>query len=173
MNNRFEVIAVTKRHLLTADILVWGLAFTIPLVLSHPQPLVGTIVNSLLVITARRMPIRSWLPIAILPSLGVIMHGVLFGSLTMFLIYFLPIIWLGNLIYMKVISFKSPAYAANVMFGAALKAGLLFLGANLYLSLGLVPTLFLTAMGINQLLTALSGGVVAWLALLILKENHG
>lgn len=173
MNNKVETIAVAKRHLLTTDTLVWGLAFTIPLVLSHPQPLVGTIVNSLLVVTARRMPIRSWLPIAILPSLGVIMHGVLFGSLTMFLIYFLPIIWLGNLIYMKVISLEGSAYAVNVLFGAVLKAGLLFFGASLYLSLDLVPSLFLTAMGINQLLTALSGGVVAWLALLILREKHG
>jgi len=97
----------------------------------------------------------------------------LFGSLTMFLVYFLPIIWLGNLIYMKVISLEGSAYAVNVLFGAVLKAGLLFFGASLYLSLGLVPALFLTAMGINQLLTALFGGVAAWLALLILKENHG
>ena len=167
-----KIIALTRKILLSPEILVWSLAFSVPLILSKPQPLVGTIINALLVISALKVNRKNWLPIVVLPSLGAVMHGVLFGSFTLFLVYFLPIIWLSNLLYMKVISFKNSTYAVNLFVGAIIKAGLLFLGAKLYLSLNLVPVFFLTVMGINQLLTALAGGIVARVALIILRKDY-
>ena len=77
-------------------------------------------------------------------------------------------IWLGNLLFMKVVSLGGPAFGMNLLFGALIKAGVLFLGAKIFFSLSLVPEFFLTAMGINQVLTALMGGVLAKIGLLII-----
>ncbi|PIP14922.1 hypothetical protein COY88_02950 [Candidatus Roizmanbacteria bacterium CG_4_10_14_0_8_um_filter_35_28] len=51
-----------------------------------------------LFIAVQKFSYKKILPVIVLPSLGAILNGVLFGPATIFLYYFLPFIWIGNLI---------------------------------------------------------------------------
>ncbi|OGD63707.1 hypothetical protein A2160_03410 [Candidatus Beckwithbacteria bacterium RBG_13_42_9] len=151
---------------LTLEVALGMVVFTIPLFLSGPQLLVGTIVSALLIIIAVKTSPKYWLPLAMLPSLGAFMHGVLFGPLTFFLLYFLPVIWLGNYIFMRVAVNKIELpLAVKILVASSFKAALLFLLARIYYGLGIVPAVFIVAMGINQWFTALAGGIIGSLAL--------
>ncbi|MCL4374769.1 hypothetical protein M1523_02815 [Patescibacteria group bacterium] len=147
------------------DIALPALAFAIPFFVSGPQWLTGTAVNTLLYLVAlTNRPQRVWIGVSLLPSLAAFSHGLVFGPATFFLIYFLPVIWVGNYIMMKTFSgcparFNNPA---RLLLSAAAKAGLLFISALFYYQLKLVPPAFLTAMGIIQLATAIAGGILAF-----------
>ena len=146
------------------------LSFVTPFSLGQPQWLVGTIVNTCLFLAAIFLPKKFFIPLAIFPSLGVLARGIIFGPFTLFLVYFLPFIWLGNLILIlvfKTLDGKSFGlkYLIFVFCAAGAKYLLLMATANIYFKFHLVPGIFLQAMGINQLLTALAGGVVSWIIL--------
>jgi len=57
---------------------------------------VGIIVNAVLVFGALHIKKYSLLPLIMLPSLGVLARGAIFGPFTMFLVYMIPLIWVGN-----------------------------------------------------------------------------
>ena len=141
-------------------------SFFVPFLIGHPQLLVGIIVNTMLIAAALNLKGYQLLPIIIAPSLGVLARGMVFGPLTIYLIYLLPFIWIGNTLL--VISFKwlklksKQNYWLTLIVGSAFKSGFLFLAALLLYSLGIIPVIFLTAMGLIQLTTALSGGVAAY-----------
>jgi len=156
------------------------LSFIVPFSLGHPQWLVGTIINASLFLAAIFLPKKFFVPLIILPSLGVLGRGIIFGPFTSFLIYFLPFIWLGNLIlilffkrlYKKFDKKLYLNYFLSVFCAAAVKFLFLMAIANLYFKFHLVPAVFLQAMGINQLLTALAGGIIAWIIFNIYGEYH-
>jgi len=143
-----------------------AVCFFIPLLMGHPQIFVGIAVNAMLITGALNIKGYRLLPVIMLPSLGVLSRGILFGPLSKFLIYFIPFIWIGNSIL--VFSFKHFKlakkfnYAITLLIGALLKSGFLFLSALLLYKLSIVPVVFLTAMGLIQLTTALGGGAAAY-----------
>ena len=149
------------------EMLVYSaLCFFVPFLIGHPQFFAGTVVNAALIIAALNLKGHRLLPVIILPSLGVLSKGIIFGPLSIFLVYFIPFIWIGNTIL--VFSFKhfklgkKYNYVITLILGALLKAGFLFFSALLLYKLNAVPAVFLTAMGFMQLFTALSGGAVAY-----------
>lgn len=154
-------ISVLAQTLVFASFCV--LSFFVPFSLAHSQWLVGTVVNTCLFLGAVLLPKKFHLPLTILPSLGVLARGLVFGPFTYFLVYFLPFIWLGNYILMLI--FRSAAKKFGIaVFGAAVgKFAVLILMANIYFNFHLVPKLFLQTMGLNQLATALAGGLVSWI----------
>ena len=81
---------------LRLNLVIYTLGFAIPFVIAQPQLFTGTIVNALIFTASEKLDRKSLYPILFLPSLGAITHGVLFGPQTIFLVYFLPFIWLGN-----------------------------------------------------------------------------
>jgi hypothetical protein len=141
------------------------LSFFVPFGLGHPQWLVGTAVNACLFLSVIYLPRKYYLPFVILPSLGVLARGIIFGPFTLFLVYFLPFIWLGNVVLILV--FKNLYSRAGFIFSGILasvaKFLLLFLTANLCFNFHWVPKLFMQAMGLNQLVTALSGGLISFI----------
>ncbi len=157
------------------------LSFIVPFSLGHPQWLVGTIINASLFLAAIFLPKKFFVPLIIFPSLGVLGRGIIFGPFTSFLIYFLPFIWLGNLVLIsifKVLQKKLDNKLHNLSFflsvfcAATAKYLFLMAIANLYFKFHLVPAVFLQAMGINQLLTAIGGGIIAWIIFNIYGEYH-
>jgi hypothetical protein len=140
------------------------LSFSIPFSLGHPQWLVGIIVNTCLFLTAIFLPRKFILPLIIFPSLGVLLRGIIFGPLTMFLVYFLPFIWLANLVIILVFKklFSHLNHFFSVFFAATAKSLFLFTIANVYFELFLAPKIFLQLMGLNQFFTALVGGMISW-----------
>jgi hypothetical protein len=75
----------------------------------------------------------------------------------------IPFIWLGNAVL--VISFRKIQFKRiwiKIVSCSFLKSALLFFSALVLFKLGIVPVMFLTAMGIIQLITALCGGILAF-----------
>ena len=150
-------------------------AFLIPFVLGHPQFLVGTIVNLLLIEASLYLDFKKTIPIITMPSLGALSRAILFGPLTIFLIYMIPFIWIANTILVLVIKvlhfkFKKNLFVVGVL-GAVLKTAFLFATAFTLFSFGIVPKQFLTAFGINQFLTAFSALVLIYPTVVLRKKN--
>lgn len=139
-------------------------AFAVPFALGHPQLLVGAIVNAALFSTALHLPEKFIRPIIFLPGLAVLSRGLIFGPLTSFLIIFLPFIWLGNwiltLVFKKLFNF---GFWPAMMSASLLKAGFLYSCAFLLIKAQIFPRSFLVSMGQIQLITALTGGGLAFL----------
>lgn len=141
------------------------LSYFVPFLMGHPQLLVGTIVNSALILGAFNLKGWKLLPIIVLPSAGVISAGLIFGPFTYALLYIMPFIWVGNLIL--VISFKALHLTVRwnkivtLVVGTLLKTGFLFTSAYLLIQMNLIPAAMLGAMGLLQIYTALMGGAIA------------
>ncbi len=142
--------------------------FFLPFVLSHTtqQLIVGSIVNLMIVMAAFHLKKWEAMPLMILPTIGVISAGALFGTFTKYLLYMMPFIWVGNFLLFagvkKLYVEKKKNYALALPIAAIVKTALLFAVAFIFVSMGLMPSIFLTAMGIVQLVTALIGGIVAF-----------
>ncbi len=138
----------------------YALSFSIPFLIEKPQILVGMCINLLITISTLKFGLKKTIPILILPSLSAYLHGILFNGATIFLLYLIPFIILSNLIYSSVI-YKVGNKYISVILGSFLKTVFLFSVANIFVNSFNLPTIFLTTMGINQLITALTGGILA------------
>jgi len=152
----------------TIEIIIYSVvSFFLPFIIGHPQYLVGALVNSLLIISAMNIKGYKLLPIIIAPSLGALTQGLLFGPFTIFLVYMAPFIWIGNAVLVYCFKYfkltKKMNYWLTLLIGSITKAVFLFIIAYILYSLNIIPVIFLTAMGIIQLVTAISGGVIAYI----------
>ncbi len=148
------------------------IAVLVPLLLRHPQPLVGIVVNFMLVMAA--ISVDGWkkiIPLIIFPSISASVGGYLFGPFTIFLVYLIPFIWIGNILLVFTFKFlyvlKGKNYAVTLLIAGALKSGFLFLMAMLLINLSVIPPIFAKAMGIMQLITTMIGGLAAFPVMLI------
>jgi hypothetical protein len=145
---------------------IFVVSFFVPFLMGQPQWLIGTIVNAGLFMVATYLPKKYFLPIAIFPSLGIMARGLIFGPFTPFLIYFMPFIWLSNYVLIQTFSFltnRDKGYIISVILAATCKFVLLFFIANIYFNFSVIPGVFLHTMGLNQLATALAGGLISFL----------
>ena len=166
-------LSTRKLLLLRLNLVICALSFTIPIIVSHPQWITGTVVNCLLYLTAEKLSKKEILPVIVLPSLGAITYGVLFGPQTIFLYYFLPFIWVGNYLLISLFSaLKNQNYFIRVVLSSFTKYLFLVVFANIYFGFKIVPKLFITSMGMIQLVTALSGGILSYFILKFLNKNH-
>ena len=122
-------------------------SFFIPVLLKHPQILVGTFVNLALVLAALNLRGKKLLPVIIFPSLGALAGGYLFRALTPSLIYLIPFIWAGNALL--VLSFKyfklhkKQNFFLTLAIGSVLKSGFLFAATLLLVLFTVIPQQFL------------------------------
>lgn len=161
------------------------ISFSLPFLLGHEQLLVGAVVNCALVLAALNLKGARLLPVIILPSIGAYLAGLIFGAASTALLCMLPLIWVGNAILVLCIKYfvlgdanpagfasadkalqsfvfdKKTNRIAALGIGATAKAAFLFIAAFALLSFSMVPAVFLTAMGIFQLMTAAMGGAAA------------
>lgn len=141
------------------------LCFFVPLFIGHPQIVVGVAVNASLVLAAFNLRKYKLLPVILLPSLGVLSRGLIFGPFTVYLIYMIPFIWIGNYLLVHAIKrfhlFKRKNRYLSIGLGIAAKVLFLFAAAYVLVNLGVLPAMFLTAMGAIQLYTAVAGSAVA------------
>lgn len=142
--------------------IILSFAFLIPFFISGPQLLTGTLVNCLLISCVKFVDKKNHLFIAILPSIAAVLNGLVFSKFTIFLVYFLPFIWLSNFILIKSIIFlkeKLPL-SFSIVLSIIFKTIILFATALIYFKFNFVPEVFLTAMGVFQLATGIMGGLV-------------
>lgn len=170
--NKISLTTLNGLTLYKLHLVLYVVAFAIPFLLNSNQLLTGTLVNALFFLGAYYLPKKYYLPLIVLPSLSVLTRGALFGPFTLFLVYFLPFIWMGN--FLLILVFKKTYYTsgiiAAIIFSACTKQALLLFSARFYYSLKLVPALFLNSMGVLQLLTALLGGLIFYF--IIKKISH-
>ena len=159
-----KTIALQKTTVQTIEYSLLALSFFIPLFISGPQLLTGVVVNMFLfLITMRSYSTKSLLMIA-LPSVGALLNGLIFGTFTPYLLYFLPFIWMSNYVLVqsfRFISLKKP-FLMSLIGSSVMKSLFLFVIAYIFTSTKIVPQIFLQAMGIFQLITALLGGGIAF-----------
>ncbi len=147
--------------------------FAVPLFISGPQIITGSLVNMLLVLYAVRTRRKHSVIMCAMPSIGAIGNGLLFGTFTPFLFYFLPFIWIANLLFVRVIAtWKRYGFPICILAASALKSAVLFLVAALFVGLHIVPRIFISGMGIVQLVTAVTGGFMAMWLLRMYGNEH-
>ena len=143
------------------------LIFLVPFFLGHikgipNQIFVGSTVNALLALGAFYTRGKKIFLIILLPVVAALASGLVFGPVSMFLIYFIPFIWIANWAYVKLLRFIKNEKKMNLGLAVAcaslVKAGFLLTVAFVLVSLNIVPAIFLTAMGVLQLVTAVIGG---------------
>lgn len=157
-----ETTAINVQSLTIHKNIILVLSFLIPFLISGPQLLTGTLVNCLLILGTRFVDKKNHLIISALPSIAAVLNGLVFGKFTIFLVYFLPFIWIGNFAMIKFILYfkeRSPL-SLSIVFSVILKTIILYATALVYFKLKFVPEIFLTAMGVFQLITGLLGGLV-------------
>ena len=142
------------------------LCFTMPFILTHPQWAIGTIVNAVLFRVAITQ--KGWkytIPVIVLPNLGVITAGIIFGAPSIMLYIFAPLIWIGNFSYILFNKYFILQKRANIglgLMGASLiKFIILFSSALIAVYIFNFPDVLLTTMGMLQIATALMGGTLA------------
>ncbi|OGH10199.1 MAG: hypothetical protein A2152_02525 [Candidatus Levybacteria bacterium RBG_16_35_6] len=150
-----------------------ALSFSIPFIFSGPQIITGSVVNSLLIVGSFKLSKKTLWPTIVLPSIGAVLHGVVFGPFTPFLVFFLPWIWLGNFVLVSSFSAfkKTFPYPLTLIVSSVLKTTVLYSFALIYFHFNLIPKLFLSSMGIFQLFTAISGGILAYILLKTFKNG--
>jgi len=159
---RTRIAILNPTALLTKANLFYAVIFTLPMITHGPQLVVGTAVNTMLFLGAVKLTKKKLLPLAILPSLGALANGVLFGSFTMLLVYFAPAIWFSNYLMMTI--FKKTASLPtllSIIISSLTKAALLFSIAFIMFNLNIIPKIFLSIMGTTQIATAVVGGLIA------------
>lgn len=158
-------ISLSSQTILNTYIVVGFTSFALPFLLGHPQLVVGSIVNAGLFLGSLYLPRPMLYSIIFFPSLAVLSRGIIFGPATPFLTFILPFIWLANsllvFVFKKISQLKGSYWLAVV--SASLVKYLFLYGVTLILfNLKIVPKIFLTSMGVFQLITALTGGLITF-----------
>jgi len=139
--------------------------------LFHFQPITGLIVNAIFFITVSLLGIKYALLIGLIPSL----IALLTGLLPVILVPMIPFIMLSNIIL--IITFfclRNKNYWLGIIVASVLKFIFLFTTSSIVINLFLkkeIATKVAEMMSWPQLLTALGGGVIAYIFLNSLKKS--
>jgi hypothetical protein len=142
------------------------LSVIVPFALMHfqfsNQIIIGSIINFTLASGTLYFSTKKLIPLIVLPSITAFLTGIVFGQTSIYLLYFIPFIWISNALFVylikkiKVIQGKN--FALSLSIASLAKSSFLFSIALIFVSIQLVPETFLIAMGFIQLITALIGG---------------
>ena len=140
-------------------------------IVSNSQLIVGSIVNTVLVISA--LNLKGWIkiiPIVTMPSISTILSGYVFKAASIYMVYMIPAIWLGN--FAIIFSFKyfmilkGKNYTFTSIVGIISKVVVIFGFFILLKTLNFFPEKIVLnlqkAMSIIQLITATIGCMVAF-----------
>ncbi|MCX6773902.1 MAG: hypothetical protein NTY68_02775 [Candidatus Micrarchaeota archaeon] len=143
--------------------------FLVPLLFSQ-QLIAGTLVNAMLIYSALRIK-GSWSYVpAVIPSVAAMLAGVLFGAAHAVLLM-LPFIWLGNMSLIFVMK-SMKDYARSLATAAAVKTAILSVSVLALATFAGVPSALISSFTYLQLVTAISGGILAFVAMKgIIKRN--
>lgn len=138
---------------------------------THSQIIVGSIVNTALIISA--VNIKGWkkiIGIVTMPSVSTVLSGYVFGTASVYMVYMIPAIWLGNLaliyFYKLILLEKKKNYFLAGCLGIAVKVLVIFGFFEILNLFEIFPSKLVdnlqTAMGLTQLITASVGMLIAF-----------
>lgn len=136
----------------------------------HFQAVTGTIVNAMLIIAVVMLGRKEAITIGLFPSLISVVTGLLAPTI----IPLIPFIVFSNIILIFAVSFiGKESYWKGVIFGSIAKFAFLYISGIILVKVfewNSVAKIVAMMFNWQQLLTALSGGIVAYAALKILKK---
>lgn len=94
------------------------------IITSHSQIIVGSLVNTVLIISA--IHIKGWkkiVGIITMPSISTIVSGYIFGTASVYMVYMIPAIWLGN--FALIYAYKSILLGKNKNYFIASVVGIM------------------------------------------------
>ena len=135
-------------------------------VASHAQYIVGSIVNTTLIVSA--INLKGWgriIPIITMPSVATVLSGLIFGPWSLPMVYMIPAIWLGNFLLVsayKLFFLKLKFnYTLTGFIGIILKFAIIFGFFTILNNIGVIPEkaagTLASAMGVTQIITATIG----------------
>jgi len=141
---------------------------------SNSQIIVGSIVNTALIITG--LNLKGWrrlVLVATLPSLSAVGSGYVFGNLTKVTIFMIPGIWLGNFSLIMLMKYlyanKKLNFILSAIISIVVKVGIIFLVLNIWMfasvlpSEGIVANTLRNTMGLTQIITATIGAITSFI----------
>jgi len=136
----------------------------------HFQAVTGTIVNAILIITTVILGRKEAIMISIFPSIISIITGLLIPAI----LPLVPFIILSNIILIFTFDFlRKRNYWKGVIFGSILKFSFLYISGIVLIKIfewNSLAKIIAMMFSWQQLLTALSGGIVAFAVLRVLKK---
>ena len=138
---------------------------------TNSQLIIGTIVNAALVVSA--INLKGWakiLGVVTMPSISTILSGYVFGTASVYMVYMIPAIWIGNFALIYSYKFlmlgKNKHYFLAGIVGIIVKVAIIFALFNLINLFGVFPEKLVenlrNAMGMTQLITATLGVIAAF-----------
>ncbi len=140
-------------------------------VTTNSQLIVGSLVNTALIVCA--INIKGWkkiVGIVTMPSISTILSGTIFGTASVYMLYMIPAIWLGNFAliyaYKFIVLGKNKNYFLAGIVGILIKVAIIFGGFELLNLFKIFPAKLVdnlqVTMGATQLITASLGMVIAF-----------
>lgn len=148
----------------------------------NSQYIVGTIVNASLIIAG--INVKGWkkiLSIITLPSIAAILSGSILNTSSIYTIYMIPAIWVGNFLIIFLYRYLYVEKKINYIFSSFIsiivKVLIIFISLNILILLNIIPngpiaSVLFTAMGINQLITAYLGSIISFILLKIIYRKQ-
>lgn len=141
------------------------------IVANNSQLIIGTIVNTLLIISA--LNLKGWNKIALIitmPSISTILSGFVFKSASVYMAWMIPAIWIGNLALILAFKYimlaKGKSYLFATIIGVISKVVIIFGIFNILKIFNIFPEKLVlnlqNAMSLTQLITAIVGCLVAF-----------
>ena len=138
---------------------------------NNSQIIVGSIVNTALIITA--LNLKGWsktIFVVTMPSISTILSGYVFKSASVFMVYMIPAIWLGNFALIFAFKYitlkKNKNYFLSALIGIIAKVAIIFGFFSILNAFNIFPPKLVTnlqkAMGLTQLITATIGSIIAF-----------
>lgn len=139
---------------------------------TNSQIIVGSIVNTALIVSA--INIKGWkkiIGVITMPSISTILSGYIFKTASIYMIYMIPAIWLGNFAliyaYKYIMLNKNQNYFFAGIVGIITKVLVIFGAFEILKLFGIFPEKLVgnlqKAMGVVQLITASIGTMLAFL----------
>lgn len=147
---------------------------------ANSQIIVGSIVNSALIISA--INIKGWkkiIGVITMPSISTILSGYVFKSASVYMVYMIPAIWLGNFVLIYAYKFimlgKKQNYFLAGIVGVIAKVLVIFGLFEILNAFQIFPSKLVSnlqnAMGVTQLITATIGMLIVFVVYQIEKKK--
>lgn len=141
------------------------------IIVNNSQLIIGSIVNTVLVVSA--LNLKGWskiIPIVTMPSISTILSGYVFKSASVYMVYMIPAIWIGN--FMLIVAFKyimlsnKKNYFLASLVGVICKVAVIFGFFIVLKAFNVFPEKLVSnlqnAMSIIQLITATIGCIIGY-----------
>lgn len=141
------------------------------IIASNSQLIVGSVVNTVLVISA--LNLKGWsktIFVVTMPSISTIMSGYVFKSASVYMVWMIPAIWIGNFVLIFAFKYimlaKEKNYFLAAILGIIVKVSIIFSFFMILKAFNIFPEKLVSnlqkAMSITQLITASIGCLIAF-----------